>query len=285
MEFSSEGWEDPTEKLKPLLFRHPVIHRNLRQLLTLLVVVASLAFPAGLAAAATSQVAQVPAPKPQPPPSGPQAPAATAVQFDLPPDWTRDANDAKRITGFRIGYFDGRRQRLLHAVEIAREEVMVNGGTGRIRLDLSGIADPADVIIRMQSLARGQASPWSESIAVVPGAPGRGATGARARATRRVTANEVERSPRLQAAWEKCVPAGARRDEVLAAFSRVEELAFAVVLCRDYEVNIEALSRKVQGPPRRSPAAAARELRPEVTQAVVRRARTAGRALLDKAPK
>ena len=202
------------------------IDRNLRWLAVVLLVVPTLASSPRSTGAASSRMVQVPAKKPEPPSSGPQATAAKILEFDLPADWTREADDPKRITGFRIRYLEGRRQDLLRVVDISREQVVVKGDTGRITLDLTGAAKPADVVVRMQSLTRGQAGPWSESVAVVPttaGGPARAAKGAGARAARLVTVGEIEGSPKLRAVWEKCVPA-AKRDEGTCGLSPCRRL-------------------------------------------------------------
>ena len=278
-----------------MLSRYPSSDRIARGVaLALLVMAAISSLRGSLQASSSPPTAQEPSPERQT--TAPRSPArgAAVLEFDLPADyWTREADGGYKITGFRLGYFEGRRQTVVRIVEIAREKVTVSGGTGRINLDPSAIAQAPDVVIRLQTLVRGQASPWSESLSVgsqpnagVASRPnaGRHNVGASARVPRlrHVTIGDIERSARLRSAWEKCLPPGAKPEEILAAFRRVEDLAMAVVLCRDYGIDLSALSRIVKGPPRRSPADAARELRPDVKQAAVRRARTTGRQLIDR---
>jgi hypothetical protein len=140
------------------------------------------------------------------------------------------------------------------------------------------------VVIRLQTLSGGESSTWSESSAPMrlggtSPARGRGA-GAAPRRLQTLALADVERHPRVVDALKQTLPSGATIERVLPAFRRIEDLALAVVLCRDQQIVLTALTEKVQGPPRLALVNALRQLRPDLKPAVIRKGRADARQLL-----
>ena len=177
-------------------------------------------------AALTARPASPQAPKPRAAPAvSSQAPTASVLEFDLPDDFGRRLADGTyAVTGFRIGYFDVRRGTVLLTVDVPRDRVEVANRSGRIPLDLTQLPAAAnEVVIRLQTLMRDEASTWSElsESARPPGAspargrgtraaPARGrATGAAPRRAQTLALADVERHPRVVDALKQTLPSGA----------------------------------------------------------------------------
>jgi hypothetical protein len=212
--------------------------------------------------------------------------APIVLEFELPDDFSRrDDDGAFAVTGFRIGYFAVRPSTVLAIVDVPRERVEVKDRTGRISLDFTRLPAGANqVIVRLQTVTRDGASPWSEASPPLRSAggapaPGPGVAGG-PRRPRTLALADVQRHPRIVDALKQTLPSGATIDQVLPAFRRIEDLALAVVLCRDHQIVLTALIQKVQGPPRQSFLNAMRQLRPDSGPAVIRKARTDARRLL-----
>jgi hypothetical protein len=250
-------------------------------------------FQGGAALTARADPPQAPKPRAAPAVSS-QASTASVLEFDLPDDFERRLADGTyAVTGFRIGYFDVRRGTVLMTVDVPRDRVEVANRSGRISIDLTQVpADANQVVIRLQTLTRDEASTWSElsEAARLPGAsPARGRrTGAAPRRATRaappraqaLALADVERHPRVVDALKQMLPSGTTIEQVLPGFRRIQDLALAVVLCRDHQIVFTALTQKVQGPPRLSVPNALRQLRRDLGPAVVRKGRTDARQLL-----
>ena len=220
------------------------------------------------------------------PPQAAGAAAPVSLGFELPPDfWRRDADGSYAVTGFRVGYFPPIGSSPFRMVEVARGAVKVNGTIGQILLEISQLpAGASRVVIRLQTLSGGKASAWSEASPLIGPATAPPRSPRQTAASRRpqsVAAADVERHVRLAEALKKTLPPGARLEDVLAAYRRIDDLAVAVALCRDNKIALTALSQKILGPPRRSLPVAVRELRPDLERRAIRQARVDARQLLD----
>jgi len=247
----------------------------------------ALSFAASLGEVELSARANAPLQAPRVAPPAPSAALAPVVlEFDLPDDfWRRDDDGTYAVTGFRIGYFAIRPSTVLAIVEVPRERVEVKDRTGRISIDLARLpTDANQVVVRLQTVTRDEASPWSEASAPIRAAGGAPAPGPRVavapRGPRTLALADVERHPRVVDALKRTLPPGTAIETVVRPFRRIEDLALAVVLCRDHQIVFTALAQKVQGPPRQSIANALRQLRPDLGQAVIRKGRIAARQLL-----
>ena len=64
---------------------------------------------------------------------------------------------------------------------------------------------------------------------------------------------DVERYPLLAESLRQVLPADAKIETELARFRRVQDLALAVAISRDFDIPFTTLSRTLEGPPRLAP--------------------------------
>jgi hypothetical protein len=221
--------------------------------------------------------------------------ATFVLEFDLPEEFAKSpTGSATAVTGFRVGYFRGTEAGALRTLDIARDAVIVNGQNARITLPVDSVPGcAADCVLRMQTVASGVSSAWSEPVAaaqvLTPGAaaaPPSPATSPRAPRTPRPTATrsrqagrglplaDLERYPALNAALRKLLPPDANLEDELRRFRRIDDLAQAVAISRDFDIEIATLSKTLVGPPRMTARAAIAKLRPDVdARSAIRKSR------------
>jgi hypothetical protein len=214
------------------------------------------------------------------PRQGPPATSPLTIEFNLPSDFSTRAPDGTFVwRALQIGYF-GARGDLIRASEIPRDAIRVSGRTGQVSIPTLPMPAGANrVSIRLRGLSSGRPGEWSESINVTMPALERGRrtrTAAAAR-TRRLTPEDIARRPALKQALNPLLGSNLALDEVLDSFSRVQELALAVVLSRTHGIQFSMLCRIVRGPPRTSVAAAARKLQPPLDGRTLNTARAEAR--------
>jgi hypothetical protein len=204
------------------------------------------------------------------------------------------------VTGFRVGYFWPNESTALRTVDFGRDALTVQDRTVRVTLPRETVPECAsDCVIRVQTLTAGRASAWSAPVplsAVVtrqaqlpprqqrpPAArPERTPNAAPARTRQRagLAPRDIESYASLSESLRQLLPPDANLDAELRRFRRVEELALAVVISRDYDIPFTTLSRTLEGPPRTSPRNALVKLRPDLDAGAFRRARDeAGRLI------
>jgi hypothetical protein len=217
-----------------------------------------------------------------------QSKAGVTLEFDLPDEFSARAPDGNLVvTGFRVGAFRPGESNPVATVDVTRDEVSVNGRTGRISFDRNRLTtDVKASVLRVQTLTRENSSLWSEPSSLV------GASAKVARATPRkrdvkgVSMPDVERHPKLLEALRKVLPSDVKPEDVAARFRTVDLLAVSVVISEQENIPLDKLSALIKGPPPRNLRAALRELQPSLeSRALVRKARQQSRALLDGSKK
>jgi hypothetical protein len=213
------------------------------------------------------------------------------LEFDLPDEfWTKDAEGRYVVTGFRLGYFQPSNTDPMVTVEIARDAVVVTGKSGRVPLGTDRLPENVSTFtLRIQTLTRTAASAWSEPSSSTSAAAATGRSAAKAprdaRPSKRLSMSEIERYPRLLEAMKKTLPPGGQSEALLAPYRNAEELAIAVVLCRDNGIPLEKFSQAMTGPPRRSLRNAARVVKPELRKTTaMEKARAEAKDLLKVPP-
>ena len=224
------------------------------------------------------------------------------LEFDLPEEFfSRRADAADAVTGFRVGYFrttDVDTADPVHTIDFAREAIAVQGRSARVPLPRDGAPQGLDMTLRIQTLSRTEPSAWSGAIPLAPpsrraaqaGARSAGAAAAGGRAepsARRrqdeLTPPDLEGHAALEGALRARLAPGADLEAVLGRFRRLEDLALAVVISRDHDVPFDALSQTHAGPPRVSIRNAVAALRTdEDARRVVRASRDAASQLVEK---
>jgi hypothetical protein len=192
--------------------------------------------------------------------------AGRFLEFDLPPEHVnKDADGQFVITGYRLGTFRAGESVPLVTTDVPRDAVAVNGKVGRVALATSQLptGDVSGLVIRMQTVSRSGASEWSAPSPVLStaGAPARATGGRSGRA--RVSMTDVDRHPRLAESLRKSL-GQQEPEDVLMAFRSLDDLALAVVICRDQDIAFDTLTATLVGPPRRSVRVALRELKPSL---------------------
>jgi hypothetical protein len=215
------------------------------------------------------------------------------LEFDLPAEfWGKDDQGRYVVTGFLVGYFASATARPVHTVDVTRNAVVVTERTARIELPRPRL--PADVtryVLRLQMVTTRGSSDWSDPsppVNVPMTQAARRAQRAQQAAARRrgVTIAIVEDYPDLLSSVERLVTEEAAREQTVADFLTLEELALAVVVADREGVALDRLGKIVKGPPRRSLRRAVGELKPSLRRSnVVQAARGEARRLLaEKSP-
>lgn len=213
------------------------------------------------------------------------------VEFDLPDDYLRKGTDGRLvISGFRVGFFTAGEPEPVHVIDIARENVAVSGTTGTVivpRQVLKG--ERSGLMLKMQTKASSGASAWSDPLPVTvniaaarPERPERGEKRAAPRRGRQsLQLAEVEKHPALLQALQKVLPEGARVEDSLEGFRRVDDLALAVAVSREGNVPFTTLAAAIAGPPPMTLRNALRKLLPQENEGeIIRRARDQSRSLI-----
>jgi hypothetical protein len=251
-----------------------------------------------LACAAPNGYAQAAAPQ-VPPPSQDSGGGAGRVtlEFDVAPDMlTRDANGRFRVTAFQVGFFD-ERARLVRALEIPRADATIDSTKVRLQVPLITVQrnEPSRMTIRVRPLSSGALAPWSApagsvNLPQVAAADRRGrdraagkAGGPAATGEAKLTPADLERYPTLKAAVSEMLDGKLSYAEAVASFSRVQELALAVVMSRKHDVPLPRIcAAMLDGSP--SFPEALRRVKSSINPAQeLRGARSEARALLKKA--
>jgi hypothetical protein len=252
--------------------------------MTLLLLVSTTALLAGCDASPSQDVR---AEAQSRPPSAPttQANARVTLEFDLPEEFSARAPDGNPVvTGFRVGAFRPGESNPVATVDVTRDEVSVNGRTGRISVDRNRLTTDVNAsVLRVQTVTREGASVWSDP----PPPEGKSAKAARAKPRKRdgkqLTMADVERHPRLLEAFRKVVPADLKAEEFAARFRTAEDLAVSVVIAEQEKISFEKLSELMKGPPPRNLRAALREIQPSLdSRPLVQKARKQSKALLGR---
>lgn len=214
--------------------------------------------------------------------------ASQSLEFDVPAQfWDKTADGEFVVTGFRLGFFRDASAEPIATRDVGRDAVVVDGRTARVVLNPPPLGQEAGPIsIRIQTLTRQGASPWSASAALpaTSGAPPGPASKSARPGRSSLSISDVEPYPRLADALRKLVPSPAKVDQLLASFRNINELAQAVAICTEHDVELGVLSERMAGPPRRSLRRAVRDLQPTLLGAPMRKANEAAKQLL-AAPK
>jgi hypothetical protein len=213
------------------------------------------------------------------------------LEFDLPDEFfAKNPDKTDVVTKFRVGYFEGGGAKPLATIEIPRSAVSVNGRSGRLTLPREQIpaAASGSLVVKLQTITRGGASDWSAASPMVAtttleASARREPRRPEPRKRRGPSMADVERHPRLVEAFRETLSVGAKPEEVLASFRTTEELALAVVICREHKIPLEKLGVATQGPPRKSLSKAAREINPSFGGAsALQKARADAKQLLSR---
>ena len=213
------------------------------------------------------------------------------IEFDVPDGFAGTPGSQNAVTGFRVGYFRGNDPATVGTTDVPRSAVVVRGRTARIILRDVPVGLQGGVI-RVQTLSGDRASAWSDPVPLDglrpagrsqaapqqgrsgtarPEAPGRAQP---RRAPRGLGLAELERHPALADALRKLLPPDTNLEPQVANFGRIDQLALAVVISRDYEVPFVKLSQVIAGPPRINPRDALASLRKDLNiRDVLRKAR------------
>ena len=217
--------------------------------------------------------------------------APIVLEFDVPAEFTTaPAGSPTAVTGFRVGIFQADSTSPLSTMDFARDAMTVRGGTARVTLPPERVPEGIEnAVLRVQTLSRGQASPWSDPVVLGgaaarrarqvpqrpprPAQPGvavinpRGAPPGQRR--RGVTLADIENHAALSAALRKVLPADTTLEMELARFRRLQDVAVAVVISRDQEVPFTTVSQTMAGPPRLAPRNALAKLRPDLKDPII----------------
>ena len=222
------------------------------------------------------------------------------LEFDLPIEWTQPAGSADAVTGFRVGYFRSNDSTAIRTLDFERDALVVRDQTARVTLPRESIPGCVDCVVRVQTLSGGNSSPWSEPVRLAgPAAPQAQSTPQPPEPPRAVRAErprnaspgqrrgglapgDIERHVALSESLRKLLPPDASIEAELRRFRRVDQLALAVAISRDYDIPFTTLSRTLEGPPRVSPRNALTKLRQDVdARGAIRKLRAEVRRLTD----
>jgi hypothetical protein len=218
--------------------------------------------------------------------------APIVLEFDVPAEFTTmPAGSASAVTGFRVGIFQADSTSPLSTMDFARDAITVQGGTARVTLAPERIPEGIENgFLRVQTLSRGQAGPWSDPVALGGAVPRRTARQASPRPPRPaqprvavinpagaapgqrrrgLTPADIENYAALSAALRKVLPADATLEMELGRFRRLQDVAVAVVISRDHEIPFTTVSNTMAGPPRLVGRNALAKLRPDLTDPLV----------------
>ena len=217
------------------------------------------------------------------------------LEFEPPPEFYEHGSDGRAVVvGFRVGYFrapssDARAKRQsgpVRMIYFPRDDVKVDGKVARVSFRPEPMrADSTEIVFRVQAMRDGAEGFWSEPT------PPMTLPKAERAAPARVTANleeEVAKHPALseavrtlEAKSKRAASPEVNNSSWVKAFRRVEDLALAVVICRDHAVPCETLAARIVGPPRQSLQRALREWQDaQAIPKLVRSARAESRKLL-----
>lgn len=232
---------------------------------------------------------EVRAESPAPSPASP-----VTLEFDLPENFSaRGKDNSYVVTGFRVGVFKPKDMSPVTTIDYTRDQVTVNGRTGRVSIDRSKLPENIDGrVLRVQTLAGQITSLWSDPSPSVSGAPKTGRVSkeerpskderAAKKAENHLTTADIERHPRLLEALRKALPSDVKPDDVVARYRTTEELALSVVLAEQEKIPLDKLSAVMKGPPQKNVRAALHEIRSSVdAKRAVKKARQPSKALLE----
>lgn len=207
----------------------------------------------------------------------------------------RAADGSFVVRAFQVGFFDG--QALVRALEVPREKAEISAT--RVKLVVPVVAlsrEPSmNVEVRVRSLTSGPLGAWSASAGSVT-LKSEGATrssrrerarsgGAREpRASRRsITVAQIDQHPALKTALEPLLDGDLEIEDLPRSFSRVQDLALAVVIARSHDVPLSEICEALQEDRTRSLTGALKTLRPTLDAAsAVQAARPGARKLLSR---
>jgi hypothetical protein len=250
--------------------------------MTLLLLLATSALLAGCDAS-PSQGIRAEAQSPPPSARTTEANARVTLEFDLPDEFSARAPDGNPVvTGFRVGAFRPGESNPVGTVDVTRDEVSVNGRTGRISLDRNRLTTDVNAsVLRVQTVTREGASVWSDP--PPPGKSAKAPRAARKREAKGVSMPDVERHPKLLEALRKALPSDVKPEDVAARFRTVDSLAVSVVISEQENIPLDKLSALMKGPPQRNLRAALHEIRPSLdSRPLVQKARKESKALLGR---
>ena len=222
----------------------------------------------------------------------PAAPKVT-LEFDRPPDFDQKLPDGLfQIGAVEIGYFDA--SRLVHVDKVERGQLQVQGDKIRVEFPLATLpAGNSRVTLRLRTLSGGAPSDWSAPAGDVT-APTRpresspranssaGAAPRAPRTQRALTVRDIETRPALDEALKAVLGADGSVESALSSFTRIGDLATAVVISRTHGVSFQRLCAAAKGPPKRSLSRAVRAVGPKFNSKAFRKARTEARQLLEQ---
>jgi hypothetical protein len=224
-----------------------------------------------------------------PPQQGGAATSPLVIEFELPGDfWSRPADGAGAVTGFRVGYFTQGDLSEVATVEVPREAMEISGDIARVVLDAAGVPqDRGALVLRVQTVSGNQSSVWSGSVPlatqapVVPPQVSARATATSSRQRRRgLVAGDIDSHPPLGIALRQVVPPDMPVEAALGPFRQLNDVALAVVISRDHGVPFAELLRELEGPPPRSLRNTIRRLEPDLDRRALTEARRRALALL-----
>jgi hypothetical protein len=238
--------------------------------------------------------------KPAPPTTATSPEGGVVLAFDLPDEFRAEpAGSPRAVTGFRVGYFRASDPKAIRTMDFARDAVAVQGQTAQVTLPReSGCG--VDCRVRVQTLSAGQVSAWSDPVPLQTSAasssppkpqaaePARQARPERPRAAspeqRRagLALSDIEPYQELSKELRALLPSDTNIETEVRRFRRLEDLALAVAISRQYIVPFVTLSRAIEGPPRLTPRNALARLRQDLDPRAVRKVRPEATKLLTR---
>jgi len=219
------------------------------------------------------------------------------VEFDATEEVMKKGADGQFfVRAFQVGFFDG--PILVRALEIQRERAAIAATRVTLVVPIVSLSrGPAMTVeVRVRGLTSGPLGQWSAPAGLVKlasEAPSSAARRARNRpagtGANRVRSSlnpaQLERHPALKSALEPLLDGGLRMGDVMSSFSRVQDLAAAVVIVRQRDVPLARLCAALKEDRTRSLTEALRSLGvPFDARRAVAAARPEARKLLAAAP-
>jgi hypothetical protein len=258
------------------------------------------------ACAQTYAHAQTRAANQTPPPRAQESQGSVllVLEFDLPVEFTTEpAGRVGAVTGFRVGFFRTDMSTPIRTVDIPRDSVIVRGNSARLTVPNESVPDcGGECAIRLQTLSVSASSAWSEAVSLAAPSvvrrtpetspsperraaarrdqpPNRSAASSAPRA--RATPIDMDRYPALAEALGKILPKDTSIEAEAGRFRRVQELALATVISREFDIPFTTLSKAIVGPPRLAPRDVLVKLRPGVdVRTAIRKARAEARRMI-----
>jgi hypothetical protein len=237
--------------------------------------------------------------KPAPPPAAARE-GGVVLAFDLPEKFrTEPTGSPRAVTGFRVGYFRGADPTAIRTVEFDTDALDVQGQTARVTLPRESSCG-LDCRVRVQTVSAGQVSAWSDPVPFEtrtpssappkpqtaepprPARPERPRGGSPEQRRAGLALSDIEPYGELTKELHALLSSGPSIETEVRRFRRIEDLALAVAISREYNVPFATLSRTIEGPPRVTPRNALAKLRQDLDPRAVRKVRPEARKLLTR---